>query len=393
MCLNAVSLFSGGGGLDLGFEKAGFHVKVMVEKEKWACETLRSNFPGAVVLGPPNSRGDVRELTGTDVLNAAGLKSAEVDIVLAGPPCQPFSIAAAQRFLKGDAKFKRLGVKDKARGTLTAELLRLVEEISPKAMLMENVPGLLTLDRGSTVSNVKQMLTKLGYKAEHFLVNAADYGVPQRRERLFIIAGKGLQSNPTFPETTHSPAKYIGGKALYRTVAQALYGLELTIGTNHVRREHRPQSLARYKKLAVGQREPLGRVDRLDPSKPGKTVIAGGTRGGGRSHLHPYLARTLTVRECARLQSFPDSFQFFGSTGRQFTQVGNAVPPLLAEVIARHVRRESFGQQSGTGLRLAMTYPDKPNLSEVEASVYRAALKESAALLYEDARVPQSQYA
>jgi DNA (cytosine-5)-methyltransferase 1 len=393
MSHNAVSLFSGAGGLDLGFETAGFRVKVMVEKERWACETLRFNFPDAVVLGPPDSEGDVRNVTGEGILRAAGLKPNEVDIVLAGPPCQPFSIAAAQRFLKGDAKFKRLGVKDKVRGTLTVELLRLVADIKPKLVLMENVPGLVTLDHGSTLTNIKKSLSELGYKPEHFLVNAADYGVPQKRERVFIIAGKGLARNPTFPAATHSPAKYVGGNPAYRTVSHALYGLYLPGRANHIRREHRPQSLARYRKLEVGEREPLGRVDRLDPSKPSKTVIAGGTRGGGRSHLHPYLARTLTVRESARLQSFPDNFQFFGSTGRQFTQVGNAVPPLLAEAIARHIRRDIMKEDIDSSLALASLYPDSLSASEIAASVFQAARKEAPELLYDDLALPQPQYA
>jgi len=393
MSHNAVSLFSGAGGLDLGFETAGFRVKVMVEKERWACETLRFNFPDAIVLGPPDSEGDVRNVTGEGILRAAGLKPNEVDIILAGPPCQPFSIAAAQRFLKGDAKFKRLGVKDKVRGTLTVELLRLVADIKPKLVLMENVPGLVTLDHGSTLTNIKKSLSELGYKPEHFLVNAADYGVPQKRERVFIIAGKGLARNPTFPTATHSPAKYVGGNPAYRTVSHALYGLYLPGRANHIRREHRPQSLARYRKLEVGEREPLGRVDRLDPSKPSKTVIAGGTRGGGRSHLHPYLARTLTVRESARLQSFPDNFQFFGSTGRQFTQVGNAVPPLLAEAIARHIRRDIMKEDIDSSPALASLYPDSLSASEIASSVFQAARKEAPELLYDDLALPQPQYA
>src|SRR6185437_8187349 len=99
---------------------------------------------------------------------------------------------------------------------------------------------------------------------------------------------------------------------------------------NRVTRRHAPESIARYKTLAFGQREQLGRVDRLDPRRPSKTVIAGGSGGGGRSHLHPFIARTLSVRECARLQTFPDKFVFLGPTARQFTQVGNAVPPVLA---------------------------------------------------------------
>lgn len=99
---------------------------------------------------------------------------------------------------------------------------------------------------------------------------------------------------------------------------------------NHVTREHTAGSLERYMKLPYGSRDKLGRVDRLDPSKPSKTVIAGGMKGGGRSHLHPNFPRTLSVRECARLQTFPDDYEFMGAVARQFTQVGNAVPPLLA---------------------------------------------------------------
>lgn len=103
---------------------------------------------------------------------------------------------------------------------------------------------------------------------------------------------------------------------------------------NHVTREHNAGSIARYMRLEYGGRDHLGRVDRLDPALPSKTVIAGGTKGGGRSHLHPYYPRTLSVRECARLQTFPDSYEFLGPVARQFTQVGNAVPPLLAYKLA-----------------------------------------------------------
>lgn len=106
---------------------------------------------------------------------------------------------------------------------------------------------------------------------------------------------------------------------------------------NSETREHKAESVRRYMELEYGKRDQLGRVDRLDPRKPSKTVIAGGVKGGGRSHLHPEVPRTLSVRECARLQSFPDDFVFLGSTARQFTQVGNSVPPILAAQIARAV--------------------------------------------------------
>lgn len=106
---------------------------------------------------------------------------------------------------------------------------------------------------------------------------------------------------------------------------------------NHQTRQHKAGSVMRYMELRYGQRDQLGRVDRLDPALPSKTIIAGGTKGGGRSHLHPFFPRTLSVRECARLQTFPDDFVFHGPPARQFTQVGNAVPPLLAFQLASQI--------------------------------------------------------
>ncbi|MDD4026338.1 MAG: DNA cytosine methyltransferase, partial [Kiritimatiellae bacterium] len=116
---------------------------------------------------------------------------------------------------------------------------------------------------------------------------------------------------------------------------------------NHVTREHNVKSIERYMRLGFGKRDKLGRVDRLDPFRPSKTIIAGGTGGGGRSHLHPYIPRTMSVRECARLQTFPDKHFFTGPVARQFTQVGNAVPPVLAYEIACAIYKTIYqGQKS-----------------------------------------------
>jgi DNA (cytosine-5)-methyltransferase 1 len=123
-------------------------------------------------------------------------------------------------------------------------------------------------------------------------------------------------------------------------------------------REHKSESISRYKKLSIGERERLGRVDRLDPLKPSKTVIAGGSSGGGRSHLHPYLARTLSVREAARLQTFPDDYIFYGKNGRQFTLVGNAVPPLMAEILARKILKDCFNKKKLKELTYSYKGPD-----------------------------------
>lgn len=122
------------------------------------------------------------------------------------------------------------------------------------------------------------------------------------------------------------------------TPCGSVFTRELGGVPNHITREHTAQSVNRYMILNYGERDKLGRVDRLDPRLPSKTVIAGGTKGGGRSHLHPFSPRTLSVRECARLQTFPDTYVFTGATARQFTQVGNAVPPLLAYKLALAIK-------------------------------------------------------
>ncbi len=167
---------------------------------------------------------------------------------------------------------------------------------------------------------------------------AADFGVPQNRKRAIII-GNLLGIDFVFPTGNFvlSPLDI----TKYRTVAQALVNIK-DDATNHITREHSKESISRYRKLKIGNRDHLGRVDRLDPNLPSKTVIAGGSKGGGRSHLHPFLARTLSVRESARLQTFPDSYVFCGTISRQFTQVGNAVLPLLAEVLARSIGEQIF---------------------------------------------------
>ena len=332
--LTVLSLFAGAGGLDLGFSAAGFRTVGHVELEQWACDTLRANHPEAVVIGPPDHSGDVREVSAR-LLRELRSELAEVDVIIGGPPCQPYSVAAAQRFLRGDDRFKRTGHADARRGGLFLEFYRLVAEVQPRAFLLENVPGLLELDGGEAISAMVQDLEELGYNvARPTILQAADFGVPQFRQRAFVMGAK--DSLPSLPVGKHGAE----GTLLQprRGVAHALAGMPQDL-PNHVPRNHAPASVARYRTLAFGQREQLGRVDRLDPLRPSKTVIAGGSNGGGRSHLHPYIARTLTVRECARLQTFPDDYVFSGSSARQFTQVGNAVPPLLGEHLARALRQ------------------------------------------------------
>lgn len=221
--------------------------------------------------------------------------------------------------------------------------LWLVAAIRPAGFLMENVPGIIELDRGAHFSRLLRHVYDAGYRTSlPTIIEGGNFGVPQRRRRCFILGVLG-RATPRLPscslEIPHMTP--ITGT----TVAHALLDIP-TAAANHVPREHAPGSIARYRRLHFGEREKLGRVDRLDPKIPSKTVIAGGSNGGGRSHLHPYIARTLTVRECARLQTFPDDYVFEGSIARQFTQVGNAVPPFLAAQLGYFMRTEIFGDPS-----------------------------------------------
>jgi DNA (cytosine-5)-methyltransferase 1 len=341
----AISLFSGAGGLDYGMQAAGFSVVASTDIEEYACKTLRLNFPTTKVVGPPELSGDFRQWSPGSFLEAAELDHGQVSFVFGGPPCQPFSIAANQRFRKTDSKFKRLGFDDPERGDLVRGFIEFVRTVRPTCFLLENVPGLAELDGGKTLAGYLVDLQKAGYCCSPpILLNAVNFGVPQYRERLFVLGIHRAGTAVSLPQCAAGASR--------RVLAHALADMPHSM-PNHVVRNHSPGSIARYRTLAFGQRERLGRVDRLDPRLPSKTVIAGGSNGGGRSHLHPYLARTLTVRECARLQTFPDTFQFEGSIARQFTQVGNAVPPLLAFVIGAYIMKEVFGLHASLSRQIA----------------------------------------
>ncbi len=327
-----VSFFSGCGGMDLGFEAAGFKHLVLIDNNQTFCETLRLNRPYWKVIGPPDYQGDVsdRETLASD-LAGIGISAPFEGVFCGGPPCQPFSIAANQRFAKWGEKFKRIGFSHPLHGNLLFDFIWFIEQFRPTAFVIENVAGLLTIDGGEQLAEAIRVLTRCGYNVGRpFLVGAAEYGVPQRRQRLFLIGSRNYR---LFMPPAGNGILIPCTEALDRN----LDGVE-----NHVTREHEAESIQRYMLLKYGQRDHLGRVDRLDPSLPSKTVIAGGTQGGGRSHLHPFIPRTLSVRESARLQTFPDSYVFTGPVARQFTQVGNAVPPKLAYQIACAVAASCF---------------------------------------------------
>lgn len=325
----ALSLFSGAGGLDLGFKYAGFSNLASFEINAVFCETLVRNHPKYQVFGPPHFSGDIRnrESIASILTNELGIRAPFEGIFHGGPPCQSFSIASNQRFAKWGNSFKRIGFEHEDYGPLLFDFIWYIREFRPRVFLLENVPGILTIDCGEQWSKAMKLLAQSGYEiAEPIILDSRFYGVPQSRKRLFAcgwhICGK----------TYELPAEDFVGVPCYKAFKKPVAGLP-----NHVIRKHKASSILRYMELKYGERDYLGRVDRLNPNLPSKTVIAGGTGGGGRSHLHPFIPRTLSPRETARLQTFPDDYIFCGSAARQLTQVGNAVPPVLAMKLARSI--------------------------------------------------------
>jgi DNA (cytosine-5)-methyltransferase 1 len=326
-----ISFFTGCGGMDLGFEAVGFEHVAAFEFNELFCKTLRRNRPKWSVYGPPTHSGDVSKFDEVSAALQNHLNGDFDGIFVGGPPCQPFSIAANQRFAKWGDNFKRVGFAHERNGNLLFDYVRLIVEFRPKVFLIENVPGLRDIDGGEQLSEAIMILSDAGYNVEEPIVlNAADYGIAQHRQRLFVVGTRGEKK---FKPPAVSNAR-VGCASVLTDIPEAV--------ANHETRSHQPGSIKRYRTLAYGARDQLGRVDRLNPELPSKTVIAGGLNGGGRSHLHPEIPRTLSVRECARLQSFPDDYIFVGPTARQFTQVGNAVPPVLAAKIGVAILESYF---------------------------------------------------
>lgn len=326
-----VSFFAGCGGMDLGLEAAGYKHLAAFEINELFCKTLRRNRPEWNVFGPPTHSGDVSKFD--EISETLGkVISAPFDgLFVGGPPCQPFSIAANQRFSKSGENFKRVGFLHEKNGNLLFDFLRLIIAFQPKSFVIENVPGLRDLDGGIQLKAAIEELRGSGYTVEEpFILNAAHYSVPQQRLRLFVV---GSRTSKAFKHPIPSQDTVGAGSVLNDSESEL---------SNNETREHKAESILRYMRLNYGQRDQLGRVDRLDPMLPSKTVIAGGTKGGGRSHLHPEVPRTLSVRECAHLQTFPDNYIFMGANARQFTQVGNAVPPVLAAQIGNSISESYF---------------------------------------------------
>ena len=358
-----VSLFSGAGGFDLGLEAVGFSPRVCVDVDYHSCRTLRFNralgrrtgihgfLSEAVVL-----EQDLRKVSPQRILRAARLKPGEVPLVIGGPPCQSFSVFGERR-----------GMED-PRGLLWLEFARIIRALRPKAFIFENVAGLLTVNNGSVYSQIFDVLSNTGgepqYKISAHLLEAANYGVPQFRTRLFIFGSREGIEVPK-PEATHtvewprtaSVNGHLGTQAVREllsspTVSDILNCLPPPSAQswlpNHVGRSHSQTIIDRYRTLRFGQRDQITRVNRLHPERPSYAIIVGSDKGGGKGHVHPHHPREVTARESSRVQTFPDWWWFSGTSKHPIRQVGNAVPPILAAVVGDHAKKHLFGLDEAT---------------------------------------------
>lgn len=370
--LTSIDLFSGCGGMTLGFSWAGFNSLLASDIDENCEKTFATNFPEIPFLC-----GDLSNFKKSDF--DVYINKTAVDVIIGGPPCQGFSLANK----------KRNKVKDDPRNRLFYEFVKTIDWYNPKAFVMENVKGLLSMQSGKVMLQILEELKlagKYGYEVDYKILKASDYGVPQARERVIIIGiRKDLNQSPRFPErcvdveitvdeaTSDLPPIQAGeGKEVMDYASapqnnyQKLMRKQAAKVYNHIAMKHTKRLIERFKAIQPGKNlldvwETHGAVQRGNPTekskikfsqnnlrliadKPAPTIAA----SFQSNFIHPHLHRNFTAREGARLQSFPDDFIFEGMRTKmswekglsQYQQIGNAVPPLMAFEIAKTLKEQ-----------------------------------------------------
>ncbi|WP_445244263.1 DNA cytosine methyltransferase [Microcoleus sp. OTE_8_concoct_300] len=373
----AVDLFAGAGGMTLGFEQAGFDVLASVEIDPVHCATHHFNFPMCSILCQ-----DVAELRGSEIRKKSAIGGREIDVVISGSPCQGFSMMG-----KRDV--------DDPRNSLIFHFQRLVLELKPKFFVMENVPGIASGEHKELLNILISSFLEAGYKVEenYQVLNAVNYGVPQARKRLFLIGCKKDFELPKYPQPTtillknkvakrykkvNLPAvptvwdaigdlpevenysellhrdwviAEYGKCSTYASIMRGIDGLDddysydreydRQILSCSLRTKHSQECMERFQAAKHGEKEPISRFYKLHPEGVCNTLRAGTDRARGAytspRPIHPIAPRCITVREAARLHSYPDWFRFHVTKWHGFRQVGNSVPPRLAKVVAAQI--------------------------------------------------------
>lgn len=338
-----MDLFAGVGGLSLGFEKMGFDIVFANEFDEGIANAYKINHPNTNVL--------VADITKINFDEVFDKYVGRIDIIVGGPPCQGFSQKGQRKTIHDERNF------------LFKYYVKAVEKVRPKYFVMENVPNLLTAEHGYFKNEIIELFNKLGYEIKTGVLDAADYGVPQNRRRAIII-GKNRGEAPDLPEPLKqkvtiwdaiSDLAYLEsgeGSEIqkYKNPAESLYQKEMRKNSkelyNHIATKHSKVALERLALIPpncgkeVLPKEHLtksiysGTWTRMVKDEVSVTITTRFDTPSSGKFTHPYLNRAITVREAARIQSFPDDFHFIGTKTSQMKQVGNAVPPNLAKAIA-----------------------------------------------------------
>ena len=343
---DVISFFSGAMGLDLGLEQAGLHIRICQDFDESCVKTIEANGKNAVL-------GDIRNIRPEDILNKTGLKQGEPFLVCGGPPCQPFSTAG-----------KRLGIND-PRGSLFMDYIRMINYIRPRFFIMENVKGIMSsplksnLDKPLDENSPKTVLdvilsefNKLEYKTVYGILDAVNYGVPQFRER-FVLIGSRDYEDIFLPIPTNFQM-HQNKEMLWKTTGDAIKDLENNPGECASFSDERLKYLrmvpegGNWKVLPKDILEKamggayssgggkVGFYRRLSYSQPSPTVVTSPVQKATMM-CHPTQDRPLSIKEYARLQQFPEDWNFVGTTSAKYRQIGNAVPVGLAKAIGKAI--------------------------------------------------------
>ena len=388
-----IDLFAGAGGMSLGFEQAGFDIAAAVEIDPIHCATHEYNFPDAATIC-----ASVIDLSGEEIRHRANLGDRDIDVVFGGAPCQGFSLMGKRVF-------------DDPRNQLVFHYVRIVRELNPKYCVFENVKGLTLGKHAQFLAELITALGDAGYDVltPYRVLNAADYGVPQDRRRLFLVCTrKGLKS-PSYPEPHHNKItveEAIGDlpnadsfdelnqtdSVLTKWETNSSYARKLRgfdpdsddysyqrkflpdLLTCSLRTEHTHSSRSRFEATPPGKTESISRFRKLEPDGICNTLRAGtdSARGAHTSPrpIHPFFARVITVREAARLHSYPDWFRLHTTKWHGCRQIGNSVPPLLARAVASELLKAQGIQPSKPKKTLDMGETRLLSLDMSNASAY-----------------------